>query len=72
MMQCVAILTTALPLSLHWCLLAPRPSLTVQIKKGHFVTRDDAEPVFLHPSSVNHKRFSAAAGSGRQVWAFVA
>ncbi|CAM9970617.1 unnamed protein product, partial [Ectocarpus fasciculatus] len=38
-----------------------------QIKKGHFVTRDDAEPVFMHPSSVNHERFASAAESGRQV-----
>ncbi|CAB1110716.1 unnamed protein product [Ectocarpus sp. CCAP 1310/34] len=39
-----------------------------QIKKGHFVTRDDSEPVFMHPSSVNHERFASAAESGRQVW----
>ena len=39
----------------------------VQIKKGYFVTRDDPEPLFLHPSSINHRRFVGAAGSGRQV-----
>lgn len=39
----------------------------LQVKKGHFVTRDDSEPVFVHPSSVNHQRFTTAAESGRQV-----
>eukprot|EP00752_Nemacystus_decipiens_P002894 g2693.t1 len=45
-----------------------RHSKTRQVKKGHFVTRDDSEPVFMHPSSVNHQRFANAAESGRQVW----
>ncbi|CAM9784136.1 unnamed protein product [Discosporangium mesarthrocarpum] len=45
-----------------------RPNARRELKKAHFVTRDDKEPVFIHPSSVNHSRFTQAATSGRQVW----
>ncbi|CAM9373143.1 unnamed protein product, partial [Choristocarpus tenellus] len=39
-----------------------------QLKKAHFVARDDIEPMYIHPSSVNHARFTQAASTGRQVW----
>jgi ATP-dependent RNA helicase DHX36 len=44
--------------------LLPQVAYFVRQRPSHFVTRDDVEPVHMHPGSVNFSRFRAAAQTG--------